>query len=221
MKTEFLITQKTMGNGMSDISSPGLVILEPCDKRYRGYILNSLGDYFNTALSADMSYGNYHAKDNKYYLSKCVIVRRNVIYFIDGKKTITINHKGLLITKIEYLDNYDKSNITAHPNNMVFGQQYAVSDLNFNKMLNDPEYAEFYKKMMAIVLRRDISIKNRFMCGMCIKSIANVGLACGHLAYCKECFDVRECHPKYTCFLCLAINETPAQKQIIDLAVFD
>ncbi len=187
-----------MGGGISDISSNNLMYLYDVDERKRGYIL---GDYFNKEISAKNSYGNYHVKNNTYYLSKCIIVRNNLIYLIDGKKTITIIHRNLKIVHISYNDEDKKFNQIM--GNEIFGQKINVVDESFNKMLNDPEYIEFYKKIMYVMLFRKILLKNRFTCGICIKNKSNIQLDCGHYIYCKECFDTMGKNDDYICYLCL------------------
>ena len=204
-----------MGDGMSKISINTINVLGPCDKRLRGYCL---GDYFEQALSADNSYGNYHVKDNKYYLSKCVIARCGVIYLIDGNNTITINHRNLNIERINY-SNGDIS-ITTNPNGAIFGQKINITDPTFN-MLHDPEYLEFYKKLMEIILDRDLKRDNKFYCGSCIKAYADVKLSCGHMTYCKDCIPLNN----VICHVCLAkhtpkIQIVPKIQTVIDLSAF-
>ena len=201
-----------MGGGISNISCVSLNVLHPCDERQRGYIL---GDYFSQELTADNSYGNYHVKNNKYYLSKCVIVRKNLIYLIDGTSTITITHSDLAINSIKYSS--DTFNKTVKLSD-TFGKKINVSNDAFNKMLNDPEYIEFYKKLIEIILDRDLKRDtHRFYCGSCIKAKADIKLSCGHLTYCKKCIPL----DNVICYVCLKTHESPKQHPIIDLSVFD
>jgi hypothetical protein len=207
-----------MDGGMSNISCQYLTILHPCDERFRGFVL---GDYFNTKLSADNSYGNYHKYADKYYLSKCVIVRNGLIYLIDGKKTITIRHDYLRMCEIIYEDDaaLSANKITIYPANEIFGEPIKIANPDFKKMYHDVEYLKFYENLMTIVLERDVAIYNRFMCGICIKKIATVKLSCGHTVYCKDCFSGT------TCCVCLrtGLSAQPTYKTmpLIDLSAFE
>jgi hypothetical protein len=131
---------------------------------------------------------------------------------IDGKKTIKINHQNLKIINIKYTDEDEELNLK--PIQKIFGNIITINHDSFNKMLNDPEYVEFYKKLISIIL-------NRNECGLCIKNKATLKLECGHYVYCKNCHEeFTDYNNIYTCLFCLK-NAKIINQNIIDLSGFD